>query len=83
MRRVSLREANQRFSSCIAEVESGESLVLVRRGKPVARIVPYTKRAERDLKHEAAVQELASFLKKGIDLGGVRVNRDELYDRGQ
>jgi hypothetical protein len=45
--------------------------------------VPYTKRAERDLKHEAAVQELASFLKKGIDLGGVRVNRDELYDRGQ
>ena len=82
MRRVSLREANQKFSSCIAEVESGESLVLVRRGKPVARIVPY-KREERDLKHEAAVSDLAAFLKKGLNLGGIRVNRDELYDRGR
>jgi prevent-host-death family protein len=77
-----LREANQKFSSCIAEVESGESLVLVRRGKPVARIVPY-KREERDLKHVAAVSDLAAFLKKGLDLGGIRVNRDELYDRGR
>ena len=83
MRRVSLREANQQFSSCIAEVESGESLVLVRRGKPVARIIPYSEKEARDYKHEAAVRELASFLKKGIDLGGVRVNRDELYSRGQ
>ncbi|WP_035349422.1 type II toxin-antitoxin system Phd/YefM family antitoxin [Edaphobacter aggregans] len=83
MRRVSLREANQKFSSCIAEVESGESLVLVRRGKPVARIVPYAEHEERDLKHEAAVHELEGFLKKGIDLGGVRVDRDELYSRGR
>lgn len=82
MRRVSLREANQKFSSCIAEVEAGDSLVLVRRGKPIARIVPY-KREERDLEHEAAVKDLAAFLKKGIDLGGVRVDRDELYDRGR
>lgn len=81
MRRVSLREANQNFSSCIAEVESGESLVLVRRGKPVARIVPYDKEP-RDFKHEAAVKRLKAFLDKGIDLGGLRVNRDDLYDRG-
>ena len=44
MRRVSLREANQNFSACIAEVESGERLVLLRRGKPVAEIVPYSKK---------------------------------------
>jgi len=80
MKRVSLREANQRFSSCIAEVESGESLILVRRGKPVARIVPYD-REPRDLKHEAAVKRLKAFLDKGIDLGGLRVSREELYDR--
>jgi len=82
MRRVSLREANQKFSSCIAEVESGESLVLVRRGKPIARIVPYTGN-ERDLKHETAVSDLATLLKKGLNLGGVRVDRDELYNRGR
>ena len=57
MRRVSLREANQNFSSCIAEVESGERLVLLRRGKPVAEIIPYTKK-RLDPKREAARREL-------------------------
>ena len=32
MREVTLREANQNFSACIAEVEAGERLVLTRRG---------------------------------------------------
>ncbi|WP_260736369.1 type II toxin-antitoxin system Phd/YefM family antitoxin [Tunturiibacter lichenicola] len=82
MRRVSLREANQNFSSCVAEVEAGESLILVRRGKPVARIVPFSQEEPRDSKHEAAVKKLAAFLKDGLDLGGIKVNREELYDRG-
>jgi len=83
MRQISLREANQRFSSCIAEVESGETLVVVRRGKPVARIVPYGQDGSVDPQHEADIQELAAFLEKGIDLGGLRVDREELYDRGR
>jgi prevent-host-death family protein len=82
MRRVSLREANQNFSSCVAEVEAGESLILVRRGKPVARIVPFSEEEPRDPKHEAAVKKLATFLKEGLDLGGIKVKREELYDRG-
>jgi prevent-host-death family protein len=82
MRRVSLREANQNFSSCVAEVEAGESLILVRRGKPVARIVPFSEEEPRDPKHEAAVKKLAAFLKEGLDLGGIKVKREELYDRG-
>jgi prevent-host-death family protein len=82
MRRVSLREANQNFSSCVAEVEAGESLILVRRGKPVARIVPFSEEEPRDPKHEAAVKKLAAFLKEGFDLGGIKVNREDLYERG-
>jgi prevent-host-death family protein len=82
MRRVSLREANQNFASCVAEVEAGESLILVRRGKPVARIVPFDEEEPRDPRHEAAVKKLAAFLKAGVDLGGIKVNREELYDRG-
>ena len=81
MRRVSLREANQNFSSCVAEVEAGESLILVRRGKPVARMIPFDAEDSRDLKHEAAVKQLAVFLREGHDLKGVKVNREELYDR--
>jgi len=83
MRRVSLREANQNFSSCVAEVEAGESLVLLRRGKPVARIIPFDEEGPRDPKHEAAVKKLAAFLKEGHDLGGIKVNREELYARGR
>ncbi len=80
MRRVSLREANQNFSSCIAEVEGGERLVLLRRGKPVAEIVPYTKRKP-DPKREAARKQLIALMKEGIPLGGIPPTRDEMHER--
>jgi prevent-host-death family protein len=79
MRRVSLREANQNFSAFIAEVESGERLVLLRRGKPVAEIIPYSKRP--DPKRLAAHRELMALLREGIPLGGVPPTRDEMHER--
>jgi prevent-host-death family protein len=80
MRRVSLREANQNFSSCIAEVESGERLVLLRRGKPVAEIVPYSEK-RLDPKREAARKRLIALMRKGIPMGGVPPTRDEMHER--
>jgi prevent-host-death family protein len=80
MRRVSLREANQNFSSCIAEVEAGERLVLLRRGKPVAEIVPYTKK-KLDPVREAARKRLIAIMKQGIPMGGVPPTRDEMHER--
>ncbi len=81
MRRVSLREANQNFSSCIAEVESGEHLVLLRRGKPVAEIIPYSAKKRLDPKREAAHKQLMRLLREGIPLGGVPPTRDEMHER--
>ena len=80
MRRVSLREANQNFSACIAEVEAGERLVLLRRGKPVAEIVPYA-RKKLDPVREAAHRELMALLREGIPMGGVAPTRDEMHER--
>ena len=37
---VALRDANQRFAKYVRAVEAGESFVITRRGKPVARLVP-------------------------------------------
>ena len=37
---VALREANQPFAKYVRAVETGESLVITRHGKPVARLVP-------------------------------------------
>ena len=81
MRQVSLREANQNFSSCIAEVEAGERLVLLRRGKPVAEIIPYSAKKRLDPKREAARKELIALMCKGIPMGGVPPTRDEMHER--
>ena len=79
MREVSLREANQNFSACIAEVEAGERLILTRRGEPVAEIVPYT-RNKPDPKKEAARKRLLALMEAGLDWGGP-YSYDERHER--
>ena len=37
---VALRDANQQFAKYVRAVEGGQSFVITRRGKPVARLVP-------------------------------------------
>jgi prevent-host-death family protein len=82
MRSVSAREANQRFSKILEAAESGEVVVITKRGKPVAKLVRIgdpTAEAER-LKR---VDELLAHLHEGALRGGPVVDwtRDELYDR--
>ena len=40
MRTMSIREARQKLKILLDDVAAGEEIVLVRRGKPVARLVP-------------------------------------------
>ena len=78
---ITLRQANQAFSRCIREVEAGEEITITRRGEPVARIVPIRKgRRVLTPEQEAALERTRKRMEKGWHLGGVRVNRDELYD---
>ena len=79
MREVSLREANQHFSACIAEVEAGERLILTRRGEPVAEIVPYTTNNPHP-KKEAARKRLLALMEAGLDWGGP-YSYDERHER--
>lgn len=37
---ITARDANQRFSKLLGQVEAGESFVITKRGVPVARLVP-------------------------------------------
>lgn len=80
MKRVSLREANQNFAKYVAAAEAGERIVLTRRGRAVAQIVPAGDIAAQT-RRRAAVRRLLARLEQGLDLGGVRFQRDELYDR--
>lgn len=77
---ITLREANQAFSRCIREVESGEEITITRRGEPVAQLVPMRREQVLTPEQEAALARLEAAMKKGWALNAGRLNRDELYD---
>lgn len=81
MRMVSLMTANQQFSRLIREVESGEDIVITRRGRPVARLVPHREDKTADPEWAAAYERMMARLEEGASLGGLRVRRDDIYDR--
>lgn len=47
MKTVAFTDFRNRASDLITEVEHGETLILLRRGKPVAEVVPFSDRAQR------------------------------------
>ncbi len=81
MRTVSLMTANQDFSRLIKEVEQGEGFLITRRGRPIAKLVPHTAEKTADPEWAAAYGRMLARLDEGASLGGLRVRRDELYDR--
>ncbi len=46
MERINLADAKARLSEIVDRVEAGESIEIVRRGKPAARLVPPEKKRE-------------------------------------
>lgn len=46
MERINLADAKARLSEIVDRVEAGESIEIVRRGKPAARLVPPKKQRE-------------------------------------
>ena len=79
MRAVSAREANQAFSRILQEAESGDTVVITRRGKPVAVVAPYAAHLSPDRKQ--AIERIVALMRKGIPLGGRRFTRDEMHER--
>jgi prevent-host-death family protein len=75
MRQVTVAEAKAQLSSLLTMVESGEPVVITRRGKPIAELVP--RQAVRDLLPQ--LQTLRNALPhqttSGVDT--LRVLRDE------
>ena len=58
MKTITFTDFRKKASGFITEVEHGETLVLLRRGKPVAEVVPYTN----------AVRQIPAWKKPGIHL---------------
>ena len=81
MRTVSLMTANQEFSRLIREVERGEGVLITRRGRPIAKLVPHGADKTADPVWAAAYRRMMAKLEEGASLGGLKIRRDELYDR--
>ena len=58
MKTITFTDFRKRASGFITEVEHGETLVLLRRGRPVAEIIPFSDR----------VQNIPSWKQPGIRL---------------
>lgn len=78
--KVSAREANQHFSDILGRAAQGESVVITRRGEPVAQLVKYRSSAVAD-DNSAAWDRLTATLETGVSLGGETFDRDDLYGR--
>ena len=79
MRSISAREANRSFSRVLSAVENGDTVVITRRGRPVAVLAPYT--SHRPRAREQAIERVVALMRKGLPIGSRRFTRDEMHER--
>ena len=79
MREVGAFEAKSKFGQLLDQVEHGEEIVITRRGKAVAKLVPAEPGFDRDKARRAVAGILA--LSKGVTLGGLKIK--DLINEGR
>ena len=79
MREIGAFEAKNKFGHLLDEVEHGEEIVITRRGKPEARLVPAAPGFDRE-KARRAVEGILE-LSKGVTLGGLKIK--DLINEGR
>lgn len=80
MLQMSIREANQNFSRLVAEVERGETVLITKNGRPVARMTPQPADPMQDPGQRAAREAVAAWL-RSFEGDGFRVGRITEADR--
>jgi prevent-host-death family protein len=79
MREVGAFEAKTRLGQILDWVEAGEEVVITRRGKVVARMVPPDMTADRERVRRAVTR--IREMRKGVTLGGLAIK--DLIDEGR
>jgi prevent-host-death family protein len=69
MKEVGAFEAKNKFGQLLDWVEAGDEVIITRRGKVVARLVPPAGALTREAGHEVAARIRAR--RKGVKLGGL------------
>ncbi len=79
MRELGVLEAKNRLSELLDAVERGENIVITRRGRPVAKLVPAVEGFDREKARRAAAA--IRERRKGVTLGGISIK--ELINEGR
>lgn len=79
MAEIGAFEAKNRLGSLLDRVEHGEEIVITRRGRPVAKLVP----AEPGFDREKARRAVAGLIEasRGVTLGGLKIK--DLINEGR
>ncbi len=78
---IGIREANQNLSRYIAAVERGDEVIITRRGRPVARLMPVPKKRQLTPEQKAARKRMRTAMAHGYRLGGGPIDRETLHER--
>jgi len=78
MERIGIYDAKARLSQLIEKVEAGAEVVITKRGRPVARLVPPA--APRKRSRAAAARRIRALCEQ-LDIRGVDIRR--LIDEGR
>lgn len=78
---VSLREVNHHLAQYIHSVEKGNELVITRRGKPIAMMVPLKNVTQLTRQQQKSRKNLFSIMEKGLSLKGETFSRASLHER--
>ena len=81
MKTVSAREANHGFSELLSRVESGEEILITKRGHPVAVLSPYRPPALTP-ERRAAIGHAIAVMETGLRWGAPfrTFTRDEMHE---
>jgi len=78
---ASLRDINQRLSHFIKATENGDEVIIMRRGRPVAKLASLNKVPELTSEQKAARSRSLMRMKAGCRLGGGHPDRDQAHAR--
>lgn len=79
---VGAREANQRFSHYLREVELGGEVIITKNGKEIAKLSAIDASVD-ERARQRAIDKMAAMMKKGLPIKNIgrRLTRDEMNER--
>jgi prevent-host-death family protein len=76
---INVKQARSKISSILNKVEQGEEMVIVRRGKKVARMVPFNDRKTKRLPDLSKFRASINIPRKGLSETILEARNDERF----